>query len=217
MKTTKLKYFILYLLALIPLVLTIIFYNKLPEQIPMHWDIHGNIDRYDNKFPNAYILPLFALIMPLFMELMSKIDPKKKNYANFKNSFYIMQLIIVLVFGSLNILTLLVSLGYDFISVDLFVKIAIALMFVVMGNIMPKLKHNYFIGVRTPWTLASEEVWFKTHRFSGINWFIGGLIMLALSFIPGTIAATLYFITILISSLASVIYSYVIFAKLKRG
>ena len=99
----------------------------------------------------------------------------------------------VVLMGALHLMTLSAAIGYEFIKVDNGVKLIIAVLFTVIGNLMPKFKHNYFIGIKTPWTLASEEVWFATHRLGGKLWFYGGLIMIIFSFIPGAVVSGIIF------------------------
>lgn len=211
-----LKYTLLYIIALIPVAVTILLYNKLPDQIPMHWNIQGQVNRYGNKsesFMTACI-PIFILLM---MQIIPFIDPKKRNYEKFGGSYYNFQLMFVVVIGGIHLLAISTAMGYEFVKVDSGVKLLIAIMFTLIGNMMPKFKHNYFIGIRTPWTLASEEVWFATHRMGGKLWFYGGLAMIVLSFINGPVSAGLYFTVIMGTSLVMLVYSYLVFRKLQNS
>jgi len=216
MKNSKMKYVILYIIALIPIIVTIIFYNKLPDQYPIHWNIQGQVDNYGGR-SSSLMTASVPLIIILLMQVLPLIDPKKRNYENFKGSYYNFQLMFAILMGALHLLTLSAAIGYEFIKVDSGVKLLIAVLFTVIGNLMPKFKHNYFIGIKTPWTLASEEVWFATHRLGGKLWFYGGLIMIVFSFIPGTVSAGIYFAVIMGSSIYMLLYSYLIFRKLQRG
>mgnify|MGYP000043454165 CR=1 FL=1 len=216
MENSRTKYILLYVLAALPLVVTLFAFNKLPDRIPMHWDVNGNVNGYGDKIPFAFILPLIPLVTPAFMSLMAKMDPQRANYTVFRGSYYIMQLLLVLIFVSLNFITISVALGYEIVKVDTFVKLIIGLLITVIGNLMPKFKHNYFVGIKTPWTLASEEVWFKTHRIGGMLWFFGGILMMALAFVPGRISAVLYIAIVLATSLVSLIYSYIEFNRAKK-
>ncbi|MBC8061289.1 MAG: SdpI family protein [Clostridiaceae bacterium] len=217
MKESKLKYLVLYAIAVLPLIITLIVYDKLPNQIPMHWNAMGEIDSYGAKMPYAFLLPLIPILAPIMMQLLPKIDPKKNNYKDFEGSYFAIILASVLVFVSLNFITLTTALGNNTMKVDVFVKLMMGVLFVVIGNVMPKLKHNYFVGVKTPWTLSSEQVWYKTHRLSGVLWFIAGFLMIGLSFIGGSISAALYFGIIMAVSFCPVIYSYILYKKEIKG
>ncbi len=216
MENSRTKYILLYVLAALPLIVTLFVFNKLPDRIPMHWDVNGNVNGYGDKIPFAFILPLIPLATPAFMSLMARIDPRKANYSVFMGSYYIVQLLLVLIFVSLNFITISVALGYAVVKVDTFIKLIIGLLITVIGNLMPKFKHNYFVGIKTPWTLASEEVWFKTHRIGGMLWFFGGILMMALAFVPGRISAVLYIAIVLATSLVSLVYSYIEFSRAKK-
>jgi len=216
MKNNKIKYALLYFIAAIPIILTILLYNKLPDQIPMHWDIQGQVNRYGNK-TESFITACIPLLIVILMQGVPLIDPKKRNYEKFIGSYYNFQLMFAIIMGALHLLTLSTAMGYEFVKVDSGVKLLIAILFTIIGNMMPKFKHNYFIGIKTPWTLASEEVWFATHRMGGKLWFYGGLAMIVLSFISGPVSGGIYFSVILGTSLIMFIYSYLVFRKLQNS
>lgn len=215
-KNKLFKYVILYFLAAIPLIVTVFLYNKLPDQIPMHWNIQGQVNRYGSR-SESFVTACMPLFIVLLMQGLPFIDPKKRNYEKFIGSYYNFQLMFVVVIGAIHLLAISTAMGYEFIKVDSGVKLLIAIMFTLIGNMMPKFKHNYFIGIRTPWTLASEEVWFATHRMGGKLWFYGGLAMIVLSFISGSVSAGIYFTVIIGSSLVMLIYSYLVFRKLQNS
>jgi uncharacterized membrane protein len=116
----------------------------------------------------------------------------------------------VLYFGTLG-----TALGY-FGSFPSMVQLGVGALFIILGNYMGKLKHNYFMGIRTPWTLASEEVWYRTHRMAGPFWVIGGLLFIATSFLTtGLLAKTILIIIFGIIAIP-IVYSYVIFKRLEK-
>lgn len=135
-------------------------------------------------------------------------DPKKDRnnslLATIKREWSILLLILA---------TLLAALGYP-LRVDFWVKFSIALLFLLLGNYMGKIKHNYFVGIKTPWTLASEEVWQKTHRFAAPLWVAGATVALLLSFSRALWANYLYLGIIIVVGLVPVIYSYLIYRNL---
>jgi uncharacterized membrane protein len=204
---------IIWLLALLPLFITWIVYNKLPDQVPMHWNFQGEIDAWYPKFPGAFILPGLVIVINALLVFIPRFDPRKDNYAKFEKQYRTFQVFFNVLFLVLQIVIVFVSLGAVFVKVDLIVKLLIAGMFVLIGNMMPKFKHNYFIGIKTPWTLANEDVWNKTHRHGGYIWFASGCVLVVLAIIPGTISAILYFAIILISALEPIVYSYMKFKQ----
>lgn len=214
---TRNKQIILWFIAVIPFILTIIFYKDIPEKIPMHWNIAGEIDRYGDKLPNAFLMPGIALAIPVLMTLLPRLDPKKANYTYFSGAYYWIQLCFVLVFGVMSMFILFNTLGFTMFKVDFGIKLMIGIMFAVFGNLMPKLKHNYFVGVRTPWTLANEDVWYATHRLSGKVWFVVGVAMTIIAFLPGQLTTILYLVAIIPAALVPTVYSYLVYRKVCKG
>ena len=112
---------------------------------------------------------------------------------------------------------MLVALGHP-VNVSMFVCVGTSLLFVVIGNVMGKFKHNYFVGIKTPWTLANEEVWAKTHRMAAPLWVVGGIISAIFAILGNGKSSSFIALMIIVSviSIVPIIYSYVIFKKLKE-
>lgn len=199
--------------ALFPLLVTLIVFGRLPEEIPMHWNVHGDIDAFYSKLPWAFSLPLLGIIFTALFPVLSKIDPKKENYQKFKSQFLIIQLTLILFLAIMQGVIISISLGATFFSVDTLVKLLVGILIIILGNIMPKFKHNYFVGIKTPWTIANETVWAKTHRHGGYVWFIIGFLISILAFIPGTASAVVYFVLILGAAFEPIIYSWLKFKQ----
>jgi uncharacterized membrane protein len=204
---------ILWILSFIPLLITIVFYNRLPEKVPMHWNIRGQIDAYYPKFPGAFIIPVMGLFITFLLQFLPKLDPRKENYSKFKKQYSVFMFVMIAFFIVIQLIIIGVSMGADFIRVDAIIKLFLGIMILIFGNFMPKLKHNYLMGIRTPWTLSSEPVWYKAHRHGGVVWFVTGIILIILAFIPGGISAAAYFSLIVIASIEPLIYSYLCYRK----
>ena len=200
-------------ISLLPVLVTVFVFGRLPEQIPMHWNIHGEINAWYPKFPGAFMIPGIGIVITIMATILPKIDPKKENYERFKPQYYIIRLILVVFFAILQMVIIFISMGATFIKVDTIVKLMVGILIIVLGNLMPKFKQNYFVGIKTPWTLANEVVWAKTHRHGGFVWFIIGLIMSVLAFLPGTGSAVVYFALILIASMEPILYSWIQFKR----
>ncbi|HEX3025838.1 MAG TPA: SdpI family protein [Clostridia bacterium] len=190
-----------------------VFYPRLPERVPIHWDMSGNVNGYGSKMTAAFLLPLINLGVYLLMLVSPKIDPRAKNYEKFKGSYQIIKCIPIAILMIAQISSLLFAVGFK-VNIAMVSQIALSLMFIIIGNVMGRFRHNYFVGIRTPWTLANEEVWRKTHRFSGPVWVLGGLADLVL-----TLAAVRYqtigFVIILaVMVIVPVVYSYLVFRRI---
>ena len=202
----------LFLLILVMFLSGIALYSRLPDQIPIHWNIEGEVDDYASRFWGVFMLPFTNLLVLLIFTFMPLLDPRKENYPKFSRSYRAIKAITVVFFAVLHFLVLAFALGYE-LDISRIVVVGAALLFIVMGNYLPKVKHNYFVGVRVPWTLASEMVWKKTHRFAGKLFVISGIIIFLSIFVSEIIRFWLIMICALVTSLASMVYSYLVYRQ----
>lgn len=197
------------------LVVAFFVYPHLPDQVPSHWNIHGQVDAYSSRFFGAFFEPLLAPALYLLLILLPLADPRKENYVRFAGAYAFLRWALLIFMYGLYVVTLLASLGYT-VNPGLFVKAGVAVLFIIIGNFMGQFRHNYFVGIKTPWTLADEEVWRRTHRLGGRIWVLCGLGCLALSPFSG-VWDYLYFALIVLMVLYPMVYSYVIFERQKRS
>ncbi|WP_413305422.1 SdpI family protein [Bacillus sp. 1P10SD] len=199
------------LLLVMVLIGTGIAYPYLPQQVGAHWNYKGVPDEFVQKSYGALFLPGTMLILYILTILLPKIDPKKKNYQRFQDTYYLIMNIILSFLFLMQVVQITTSLGK--INPAHVVPELVGLLFILIGNFSPKFKHNYFIGIRTPWTLASEEVWKKTHRFGGKVFVVLGLLMLIVPFIPAAIQAYYVFSIIVVCLALIFLSSYYFFIK----
>lgn len=183
----------------------------LPAQIPMHWNIEGQIDRYgtQSEFMMLSLVPLGLMIMFIVLPYL---DPKRANYKKHSKAYTATKYVVTLLMIAMSWITILYLKGLVQ-SVDTFVILGIGITFIIMGNYMPQIRHNYFFGIKTPWTLADEVVWTKTHRIGGALFMVFGLALLPTAFFFKTGAPYIVLAGALLTSLGSVIYSFVIFHR----
>jgi len=211
MKKNKKTNLIIIAMILITTIYVLIVYNKMPNQIPTHWNYEGEIDGYGSR-SNLYIFILTMIGINLLLLVVKKIDPKSANYEKFDKSFQIFRIFMTAFFMVLVFATIQITLNPNSFDMGLLVPIMVGLLFIVIGNYMPKFKHNYTMGIKTPWTLASESCWDKTHRFAGPIWVVGGLMFIIFPFILNDkmfIYAFGFLIGIMV--LVPTIYSYLVF------
>lgn len=205
------KDWILILFILLGFIMGIYFYPSLPDKMPIHWDIHGQVNGYRSKLFGAFFNPLMGLGIYLLFVALPYIDPKRKNYENFATTYQLFKYVTVIFLFGIHTCTLLNATGVN-INISLFIQISISLLFILMGNVMGRIKHNYFVGIRTAWTLANEEVWRKTHRMAAPLWVAGGILNLIIALLGSGFYG---FIAIIIAvSIVPVIYSYIIYQKI---
>lgn len=197
------------------LVAAVVLYPYLPAKVPGHWNIYGEIDAYYPKSFGAFFEPILMIGIYLLMLFMPLIDPKRENYLRFVGPYRFLRWTIVLFLGLLYGATILAALGYP-VDVALLVKAIVAVLFIVIGNFMGQFRHNYFVGIKTPWTLASEEVWQRTHRLGARIWVTGGLICLAMAPVKAPWGAYVFFTALLLMVLVPTVYSYSLYNKLQN-
>jgi len=186
----------------------------MPEQMPTHWNAQGDIDGYGSRFVGLFIIPLITLGIYILFSFIPKIAVYKEHIQRFDKHLYGMKVALVLFFSAIYVVSLLPTFGYD-INVTYFILPFIAALIFYSGYIMKFVKRNFFIGIRTPWTLSSGKVWDKTHKIGSITFRINALIFLLAIFLP-----EYSFWIILVPLLANVVfligYSYWLYQKVKR-
>lgn len=211
----KKKNILILTLIVLSFVIAFVSYNKLPDNIPIHWGINGDIDRYGPKY-YIFLEPIILVFSYLLFKFFPKIDPRKHNYKKYEKSYENSIVAFVLFFFSMFILTLLASLGYD-VSINKFVPFFVGILFIVLGNYLPKSKSNFYFGIKTPWTLSDDTVWRKTHRLGGKLFTLTGLITLISTLLfNGTTLFYILIICLLISSLLPTIMSYIYFKNIEN-
>ena len=205
-KNNKWKLLFSSIVILLPIVFGLIFWNELPEQMITHWGIDGNADGWSNRYFAVFALPIFILIIHwLCIFCTTILDPKNKNQNNKVVGLVIwITPIISLV---TNGIIYAASFDKEF-SPYLINTLLIGVIFVIIGNYLPKCKQNYTIGIKVKWTLESEKNWNATHRFGGKVWVIGGLLIMISSFLPETIIPWVMASLIVILAIVPIIYSY---------
>jgi len=201
------------LVVLTPSIAALLVYDRLPEQMVAHYDVNFQNDRYQDKFSLLLTVSLISFL-PVLLKYISRFDPKKENYRKFGRAFTIFRLGAALLLSETYGLLLLDGLGYqEQVDLRLVIFTGLGLFFMVMGNYFGQIRFNYFIGVRSPWTLASEDVWRKTHRLAGPLWMIGGLIFIVAAFLP---SSTIPWMMVLVVILAVIPYvaSYFYYRKM---
>ncbi len=190
-----------------------IFYNRLPDQVPSHWNAAGEIDDYASKNFTVFFFPAITLFIYLLMTFLPLIDPLRKNYQKFNTPFFFIRLVLVLFFALLYFYTLASGMGYQG-NITYFILPAISLLFIIFGYAMPRIKQNWFVGIRTPWTIQSEDVWQKTHQLGGKVFIFMGILSLLTVFIPSEFAFKIFMIIVITGSLVPVVYSYILYRQL---
>ena len=187
---------------LLPIAAGLILWDRLPEQVPMHWGPSGEVDGYGSRATFVFVMPAVMLAFHWLCMIATSADPKKKNHSD--KTMTLVLWIIPVIEIMLSIITYMTALGYG-VRVEIIVPAFMGLLLVVIGNYLPKCKQTYSVGIKIPWTLNSEENWNKTHRLGGWVWTICGALIVATAF-TGIFWLPLLFLLPMI--LIPVLYSY---------
>lgn len=193
-------------------VLAAVAWTGVPDGIPVHWNWSGQPDRFGGRLEGLLGLPLAAIVVYVLLILLPRIDPRRKHYDDFQHPFAIMRTVVVGVFLGLQILTLLWVRDPAGPSAGLFAAEA-GIALVIIGNYLPKIKSNWFVGVRTPWTLSSEVSWHLTHRLAGRLFVTAGALDVVIALVQPAIAPLVMIATLIIAAVISVVYSYVVWRR----
>ncbi len=180
-KIDKKAFILSSMVCLIPVIAGIILYAKLPDTIATHWDSAGNVNGTSSKFVGVIVFPGILLLINMLMQPIMRTDPK---YANMGEK---MKLCVQWIIPAVSIVcsgtTLSHALGIA-VPVQVIAPMLCGMIFVVIGNYLPKTQQSYTLGIKLPWTLHSEENWNRTHRLAGYVWVICGLCMTIASLLP---------------------------------
>ncbi len=200
------------LLAILPAVILLLVYNSLPEQVPMNYSFSGEVNSYGSK-NEMWLFPGINIFLAILFYVLPKIDPKRNNYKKFGKFYVGTKLVTLLFFNIIFVLMVGIAIYPDMVKMNLFILVGVGLLFVFIGNYIPQAKQNFFVGIRTPWTLSSENVWIKTHRIGGYCFIISGLIIAICAFLPEVIGITLFIISVVIASFIPIVMSYIYYKK----
>ena len=202
-------------IILLPVLYVGFIYNGLPETIPTHFGLDGKPDDYSKKSALLLIVGLFTAITVgtyYLLKYLPRIDPKKT--ANYAPEIFTKLAVVMAVFLSAINLVIIYASANGSINISKLLLPLVGLFFACLGNLMHSIKPNYFAGIRTPWTLESEDTWRATHQLAGKLWVVGGIAVTILTLVLPPAAATIVFIVTLVSlGIIPVIYSYRYFKK----
>jgi uncharacterized membrane protein len=209
--STRITNLIIIALFVLSLVVGALLWNRLPDLMASHWNAGDQVDGYMPKFWGVFLMPLMMLGMFALFSIIPAIDSLKANIAQFREIFNLFIVLIFLFLEYIWILTLRWNLGDTNFRMSAAMLPALGLLFIFIGYMLRKAKRNFFIGIRTPWTLSSDKVWDETHRLGSILFIISGLLALFGSLFGGSIAFLLILVPLTASAIILVVYSYLLY------
>jgi len=202
------------IVVLLPFLYLAYLWQSLPEKVPVHWNLEGEVDRWGGKTELILIPFLLPLLIYIIFTLVPKVDPKKR-IEKMGNKYYQLKFIMV-TFMSVLAIYILYTAQSENTSNSTIIFTLIGVLIMILGNYFKTLKPNYFIGIRTPWTLENETVWKETHRVGGILWFVGGILIILVTLLaPVPTSFYMFMSMIAIIAIVPIVYSYLKFKSLK--
>lgn len=204
-KNNKSKMILTSFIILLPLAAGLLLWNQLPDPMPTHWGANGEIDGWSSKAFTVFALPAFMLGIHWLAMFATSLDPKNKNITGkpLQLIFWICPVISVLTFSMIYV----AAMGVE-VNINLLISPMLGLLFIIVGNYLPKCRHNYTLGIKIPWTLHDEANWNATHRMAGPVWVAGGVLILISVFVP-----VLMLVAITLMIIIPTVYSYIYYKK----
>ncbi len=201
-----------FILLLVPIILGIVFYDKMPEQLPTHWGTNGEVDQYSSKLMALILLPCILFAVQGIAIFATKNDPRKKNIS--ESGLNIILFICPILSIVINFVIIMYGLNKP-INMTKIVGLILSLTFIVLGNFIPKQRRNYTLGIRVSWALNSDDNWNATHRFGGIVMVVCGVLALIATLLSDNIL--FFIIPIMVAGILPVIYSYLYYVKYEKN
>lgn len=210
----KKSYWIIITITLLSFGIGIYFYPQLPDTVASHWNFRGEVDSYMSKFWGLFLMPIISLSLFLLFLFIPKIDPLKANIEKFRKYFDAFIVLIVVFLFYIYLLSIFWNLGFRF-DMGRAVVPSLGILFYYCGVLIENAKRNWFVGIRTPWTLSSDKVWHKTHKIGGKLFKIAGVIAFLGVILP---KYALFFVLIpaILTAIYTVVYSYFEYQKEKE-
>ena len=203
-------------ITVLPFIYLAYTWNELPAKVPLHWNIKGEIDRYGDRTELAAISLLLPLFTYLIFLVVPTIEPKNK-LNKMGNKLHTIKFLLTTFMSVLALFIIFSAKNQSFANSN-YIVLLIGVLFVLLGNYFKTIKPNYFIGIRTPWTLENETIWKETHKLGGKLWFIGGILIVILSLILEKSQAFAIFMVITgLITIVPIVFSYLMFKKERKS
>ena len=195
--------------AVVAFLASALVFGRAPDQVPVHWNAAGEVDRYGSRLEGLFLLPVVILGIALLIPALPKLDPRSRNYDRFRPTYHLVMNATLTFMLALHLVMIGNMLGMD-LPMERLAPAGVGLLLVVIGNALPRARPNWMFGIRTPWTLSNDRVWERTHRVGGYLMAGAGLVLLlAALLVPSRLMVWPLIGTITVAALGSVVYSYV--------
>lgn len=204
------------IIAVIALAMSAWAFPQLPPTVATHWNINGTPDGFSSRLMAVAIIPVVILVLIGVFNVLPKLDPRGQNYAKFIGTYWLICNTVIAFMLIAHAMILSSGLGYA-LRIDRVMPLGVGLLFVVLGNYLTRVEPNWFVGIRTPWTLSSDTVWRKTHRTGGWLMVLGGLMVAACAVLPHGAFLPVLIVAILIVAVIPIVLSYILWKREQHG
>jgi len=199
-------------IAVIAAGISIWAYPQLPPTVATHWNLRGVADGFSGRLMAVSIMPLVIIAMTGVFNVLPRLDPRRANYSKFIGTYWLIANAVILFILIGHGMIVATGLGYP-VKIGRTMPIGVGLLFIVLGNYLTRVEPNWFVGIRTPWTLSSDTVWRKTHRTGGWTMVLGGIVIAACAFFPPGAFLPLFIAAVLIMAVIPIVQSYVLWKR----
>jgi uncharacterized membrane protein len=187
---------------------SLVTYGLLPEIVPMHWNVQGRVDGYGPRWQLSVLSPGLIALMWVLLLALPRIDPLRESYKRFEGTYFLVVNALIAFMGLVHVIAIGAALGWP-ISIPGAIGAATGVMFMILGNEMGRFQPNWFMGIRTPWTLANPDVWRRTHRVGGRVFVLAGLaLVLSQLLLPLDVSYLVLMVIIAVLVIGLPAYSY---------
>ena len=196
--------------------LSIAVFSQLPDRLPTHWGLSGEVDRWSGRTEGAFFLPAVMVGMWALLTFLPRIDPRRKNYDKFRGTYDAIVAMVLGVILLVHVAILASGLGY-LIPMERVIPMTVGALLIALGNLLPRARPNWFVGIRTPWTLSSDRVWERTHRLGGLLFVLTGIILIVAGLIPSVVSIGVAIAAGVLTTAVTLVYSYVAWRQEQAG
>jgi len=213
----KIKFYDIISTLIIFLVATSAYYfnGLLPETVITHWGMNGQADGWGSKNILVVFIPFLIIGLYILFRFLPRMDPKKVNYIKFDSAYHAFKFLIVAFMAIIYFISVYINLGYDLPMSDIMTWL-VGILFIIIGFLIKNVKQNWFMGIRTPWTLSNEEVWRKTHLMAQKVFIVGGVVFLFIPYVSASFVPVIFIFVIIMIVGFSYGYSYWLYRRLEK-
>jgi uncharacterized membrane protein len=182
-------------------------YQRLPERLPTHWNAHGVVNGWGSRAFAVWLMPSIMALVAFLLPLLPNIDPRRENFAKFRPTYDLVVNAVITMLAVMDIAMLGTGLGWP-VSMERVTPVMVGGLFILLGNVMPRARPNWWFGIRTPWTLSNDRVWERTHRLGGYLFVGAGVLLLLVAVLPTAMGIPIIVAVCVVAAVIPLVYSY---------